>query len=167
MLTSFLKGAKNEKNNNQAFPFFFFSLQERKEGVWAGGGSGPAEGPGGSAPLQGCQPQHLPEWETKPGGWGEWPEGPAGQGESLGLRGRSGFWFLIVFNVFFKRRMSSSENPLRFFFFFISRCKCSILSAVPLYLTFKIIFSSSVIYLLKTFLFFEDMPRWLEVVICR
>lgn len=61
--------------------------------------------------------------------------------------------------------MSSSENPLRFLF--ISRYKYSILSAVPLYLTFKIIFSSSVIYLLKTFFFFEDMPRWLEVVICR
>lgn len=110
----FKKSKKQKKQTNLGF-----FLQERKEGVWAGGGSGPAEGPRGSAPHQGCQPQHLPEREAKPGGWGEWPEGPAGQGESLGLRGRSDFW-LLLFCCYccccFKHRMSSSEYPLRFFF---------------------------------------------------
>lgn len=68
----------------------------------------------------------------------------SGFGEALA----SGYYCFLLL-IFIERRMSSSENPPRFFF--ISRYKYSILSAVPLYLTFKIIFSSSVIYLLKTF----------------
>lgn len=57
------------------------SSQEHQEGVWPGGSSGQVEGLRSSAQLQRCCPQHCLGGEANPGGRGEGPQGPAGEGK--------------------------------------------------------------------------------------